>query len=178
MKIAVLGLDKIGAPLAIELAKSYDTVGFDIRITRVNELKQGKDRGGDIGQMALLNSHIHFTWKAEHLADVDVFIVTTTAPPGSDKSPDLTGIKLISKILSGRLKQESIVLFEHGIYEEIAFTTCVPILEEGSGLKWKDDFWIAASPFRSIPNFVLDAENLEQIIQNYRPTKLIEELEA
>ena len=43
-KIAVIGLGYVGLPLAVEFAKQYPTVGFDINGPRVEELMNGHDR--------------------------------------------------------------------------------------------------------------------------------------
>ena len=43
-KIAVIGLGYVGLPLAVEFAKQYPTVGFDINGSRVDELMNGHDR--------------------------------------------------------------------------------------------------------------------------------------
>ena len=42
-KITVIGLGYVGLPLAVEFAKKYPTVGFDINQGRVNELNSGHD---------------------------------------------------------------------------------------------------------------------------------------
>ena len=42
-KIAVIGLGYVGLPLAVEFAKQYPTVGFDINGPRVDELMNGRD---------------------------------------------------------------------------------------------------------------------------------------
>ena len=42
-KIAIIGLGYVGLPLAVEFAKKYPTIGFDINTSRVNELMKGHD---------------------------------------------------------------------------------------------------------------------------------------
>ena len=44
MKIAIIGLGYVGLPLAHAFSDKYDVVGFDISKSRVDELKNGKDR--------------------------------------------------------------------------------------------------------------------------------------
>jgi UDP-N-acetyl-D-galactosamine dehydrogenase len=43
IQIAVIGLGYVGLPLSVEFAKQYKTIGFDINILRVKELKKGID---------------------------------------------------------------------------------------------------------------------------------------
>ena len=42
-KIAIIGLGYVGLPLAIEFGKKYTTLGFDINVNRIDELKKGID---------------------------------------------------------------------------------------------------------------------------------------
>jgi UDP-N-acetyl-D-galactosamine dehydrogenase len=44
MKIAIIGLGYVGLPLAVEFAKKYPVVGFDIDEIRIRELQNGMDR--------------------------------------------------------------------------------------------------------------------------------------
>ena len=41
--IAVIGLGYVGLPLAIEFAKKYNVLGFDIKVSRIKELNEGED---------------------------------------------------------------------------------------------------------------------------------------
>ena len=43
-KIVIIGLGYVGLPLAVEFAKKYHVVGFDINQDRINELNQGIDK--------------------------------------------------------------------------------------------------------------------------------------
>ena len=47
-KIAIIGLGYVGLPLAIEFAKYFPTIGFDINPERINQLKFAKDNTNEI----------------------------------------------------------------------------------------------------------------------------------
>ena len=47
-RIAILGLGYVGLPLAVEFGKHFDTLGFDIDATRIDELRTGHDRTGEL----------------------------------------------------------------------------------------------------------------------------------
>ena len=47
-KIAVVGLGYVGLPLAVQLAKHFDVVGYDLKEERVAELRSGQDRTAGI----------------------------------------------------------------------------------------------------------------------------------
>ena len=39
IKIAIIGQGYVGLPLAIEFGKKYETIGFDINKTKIQELR-------------------------------------------------------------------------------------------------------------------------------------------
>src|ERR1700710_1026112 len=88
-RIAIIGLGYVGLPLAIEFAKKYNVLGFDINSNRVNELKNGQDstreahiqdlknvvelrKNGEIG--------LHFSSDGNDLKDFHIFIITVPTP--------------------------------------------------------------------------------------------------
>ena len=56
LKIAVIGLGYVGLPLAVALAKKFDVVGIDIDEGRIDQLRAGSDRTGEIEPAALAES--------------------------------------------------------------------------------------------------------------------------
>ena len=42
-KIAIIGLGYVGLPLAVEFAKKYKVIGFDINQNRIEELEKNND---------------------------------------------------------------------------------------------------------------------------------------
>ena len=42
-KIAIIGLGYVGLPLAVEFAKKYEVIGFDISQSRIKELEKNTD---------------------------------------------------------------------------------------------------------------------------------------
>jgi UDP-N-acetyl-D-galactosamine dehydrogenase len=43
IKIAIIGLGYVGLPLAVEFAKKYQVIGFDINQNRIEELEKNND---------------------------------------------------------------------------------------------------------------------------------------
>ena len=43
-KIAIIGLGYVGLPLAVEFAKKYPVIGFDISKQRIAQLNMGEDK--------------------------------------------------------------------------------------------------------------------------------------
>ena len=55
-KIAIIGLGYVGLPLSVELGKSYKTIGFDIDISRINDLNKGIDKTKECSDLEIKSS--------------------------------------------------------------------------------------------------------------------------
>ncbi|SFG62457.1 nucleotide sugar dehydrogenase [Pedobacter insulae] len=161
-KIAIIGLGYVGLPLAIEFAKQYEVLGFDINLARVEELSEGKDRTqeanlDDLNKLIAdkakgdLSIGISFSSKKEDLKNYNVFIVTVPTPIDQFKAPDLTPLIKASEMLGSVLKVGDLVIYESTVYPGCTEEDCVPILEMQSGLKFNDDFFVGYSPERINP---------------------------
>ncbi|RZK38050.1 MAG: nucleotide sugar dehydrogenase [Pedobacter sp.] len=161
-KIAIIGLGYVGLPLAIEFAKKYDVLGFDINLSRVEELSQGKDRTQeanleDLNQLLEQKGNgssatgISFSSNKEDLRNYNTFIVTVPTPIDQFKSPDLTPLIKASEMLGSILKVGDIVIYESTVYPGCTEEDCVPVLEKVSGLKFNKDFFAGYSPERINP---------------------------
>ncbi|MES2268132.1 MAG: nucleotide sugar dehydrogenase [Bacteroidota bacterium] len=160
-KIAIIGLGYVGLPLALEFAKQYDVLGFDINKDRVEELSKGADRTkeADIDELLKVieikktnpEKGLHFSYIKEDLADYNIFIVTVPTPINQFKAPDLTPLIKASEMLGGVLKTGDLVIYESTVYPGCTEEDCVPVLEKVSGLKFNVDFFAGYSPERINP---------------------------
>jgi len=160
VKIAIIGLGYVGLPLAIEFAKKYDVLGFDINQDRVEELSQGQDRTREAHIEDLLqvteskktsSKGLWFSADRSALKSYNIFIVTVPTPINQFKSPDLTPLLKASEMLGDVLKQGDIVIYESTVYPGCTEEDCVPVLERSSGLKFNNDFFVGYSPERINP---------------------------
>ena len=152
--IGIIGLGYVGLPLAVAIAKKYQVIGFDINKKRISELNSGLDSTNELTNEQVLESlgkDIKYTDSESHLNGVNFFIVTVPTPINKDKTPNLSPVISASKTVSKYLKKGSIVVFESTVYPGVTEDICVPILEKGSGLKFKDDFHVGYSPERINP---------------------------
>ncbi|WP_146817683.1 nucleotide sugar dehydrogenase [Alkalibacillus haloalkaliphilus] len=150
-KIAVIGLGYVGLPLAIELAKKYDVVGFDINESKINEYKKGNDVTGEVGEEALRHTSMTFANDESLLSDCQFYIVSVPTPINTDKTPDLNPVIGASRTVGRQMKEGSIVVYESTVYPGTTEEVCVPILEEESGLKLNEGFKVGYSPERINP---------------------------
>jgi UDP-N-acetyl-D-galactosamine dehydrogenase len=154
-RIAVIGLGYVGLPLAIEFAKKYPVLGFDINQGRVKELSEGRDRTqeADIDdlQLVMASKGLRFSWNKEDLTAYNTFIVTVPTPIDEFKSPDLQPLIKASEMLGSILKAGDVVIYESTVYPGCTEEVCIPVLEKVSGLLFNADFFAGYSPERINP---------------------------
>ena len=163
-KIAVIGLGYVGLPLAVEFAKQYPTIGFDINSRRVNELKSGHDqtlevddtdlRKEIVSDLAMVESRgkgLYCTNSVEEIESAKFYIVTVPTPTDKNKRPVLTPLIKASESVGKVLKKGDYVIYESTVYPGVTEDECVPVLEQVSGLKFNEDFFVGYSPERINP---------------------------
>lgn len=157
-KIGIIGLGYVGLPLAVEFAKKYNVVGFDINEDRVNSLKSGNDSTLEISNKDLIkalkgdnNKGLLISNESKRLKDCNVYIVTVPTPVDKSKRPILTPLIKASETIGKVLKKGDIVVYESTVYPGVTEEECAPILEKVSGLKFNKDFYCGYSPERINP---------------------------
>ena len=152
INIGVIGLGYVGLPLAVEFGRKYPTVGFDINAARVAELEGGKDSTLECSPEELAEAaKLTYTSDVAAIADCNFYIVTVPTPIGDGHRPLLTPLRAASDTLGGILKKGDIVVYESTVYPGCTEEFCVPLLENGSGLKMNEDFYVGYSPERINP---------------------------
>ena len=150
-KIAVIGLGYVGLPLAVALARRYRVSGFDIDVGRVAELKRGEDRTNEVERLAFNQSTAEFSAKPADIRGHDVFIVTVPTPIDSHNIPDLTAVRLASRMVGEAISKGAIVVFESTVYPGVTEDICGPEIAAASGLTCGVDFHLGYSPERINP---------------------------
>ena len=163
-KIAIIGLGYVGLPLAVEFAKKYPTIGFDINTSRVNELMAGHDRTLEVEDADLQQEIVsdlltaeskgrglYCTTAVSDIESANFFIVTVPTPTDKNKRPVLTPLIKASESVGKVLKEGDYVIYESTVYPGVTEDECVPVLEQVSGLKFNQDFYVGYSPERINP---------------------------
>lgn len=151
-KIAIIGLGYVGLPLALEFAKKYQVLGFDISQDRIDKLKAGIDvtQESDAAELKETNN-LKFSSDAELLRSCNIFIISVPTPVDKFNSPDITLLKLASQTVARALKKGDVVIYESTVYPGCTEEDCVPILEKISKLTFNSDFFCGYSPERINP---------------------------
>lgn len=151
--IVVIGLGYVGLPLALALARRFQVTGFDIDAGRIDELRGGFDRTGEVSSDALGQSSIVLTADIAAAAGGAVFIVTVPTPVDRDNRPDLRPVIGATRTVAGLLdaKLTPVVIYESTVYPGVTEEVCGPLLERESGLVRGRDFFLGYSPERINP---------------------------
>jgi UDP-N-acetyl-D-galactosamine dehydrogenase len=159
-KIAIIGLGYVGLPLAVEFAKQYFVIGFDINKQRINELNTGVDKTLEVDNDNLksvlttdlsASKGLYITDNLETLSVTNVYIITVPTPTDALNKPVFTPLIKASESVGKAMSKNDIVIYESTVYPGATEDICVPILAEVSGLKYNEDFFAGYSPERINP---------------------------
>ena len=152
LRVGVIGLGYVGLPLAVEFGKRFNTIGFDVKQDRVDELRRGHDSTLETTPEELAAAtRLACTTRLADLKECRVFIVTVPTPIDEYKRPDLTPLVKASESVGQVLKKGDVVVYESTVYPGCTEEVCVPILERVSGLRFNKDFYAGYSPERINP---------------------------
>jgi UDP-N-acetyl-D-glucosamine/UDP-N-acetyl-D-galactosamine dehydrogenase len=152
-KIVVVGLGYVGLPLAVALARTQNTIGFDINIRRLDELRSGHDSTREIDSGTLKASTLAYSSTLEDIRGADVYIVTVPTPVDSARNPDLGPVLSATRAIGSVLEagKGQIIVYESTVYPGVTEDVCAPMLEKTSGLRCGEDFFLGYSPERINP---------------------------
>jgi UDP-N-acetyl-D-galactosamine dehydrogenase len=150
-RIAVIGLGYVGLPVALAFARKFPTVGFDIDVSRVEGLRAGHDRTGEVTREDLLANPLKVTADPADLQGASFFVVTVPTPIDEFRQPDLRAVIGASETVGRALSKGAVVVYESTVYPGVTEDICGPVLERASGLKRGVDFTLGYSPERINP---------------------------
>ncbi|WP_179338078.1 nucleotide sugar dehydrogenase [Winogradskyella ludwigii] len=159
-KVAIIGLGYVGLPLAVEFAKKFFVIGFDINKQRISELNTGLDKTLEVDSDYLksvlttdlsANKGLYITDNVDVLAIANIYIVTVPTPTDELNKPVFTPLIKASETVGRAMSKNDIVIYESTVYPGATEDICVPILTEISGLIYNEDFFAGYSPERINP---------------------------
>ncbi|MBP1971491.1 UDP-N-acetyl-D-galactosamine dehydrogenase [Virgibacillus natechei] len=150
-KIAVIGLGYVGLPLAVEFAKKYKVVGYDVNRDKLDKYLSGVDITDEVGDETVRNTTMEFSSDENDLQASKFHVVAVPTPINTDKTPNLNPVIGASETVGRNLTKGSIVVYESTVYPGTTEEICIPILEKESGLTFGTDFKVGYSPERINP---------------------------
>ena len=168
--VGVVGLGYVGLPLAVEKAKvGFKTIGFDIQKEKVDMVNRGENYIGDVVNAELKdivdNGMLSATSDFSFVGDVDFIAICVPTPLDEHQQPDISYVKNSTIEISKYLKKGTMVVLESTTYPGTTEELIKPLLEEGSGLKCGQDFYLGFSPERVDPgNQIYKTKNTPKVV--------------
>jgi UDP-N-acetyl-D-glucosamine/UDP-N-acetyl-D-galactosamine dehydrogenase len=150
-KIAVIGLGYVGLPIALEFAKHFSVVGFDINEPRLELMRKGIDPSKELESSAFNNTDIVFTSDINILRGAHFFVVAVPTDIDEHKVPNLNPLKGASRTVGKALKAGDYVVYESTVYPGCTEEDCLPIVDNECGLVAGKDYKYGYSPERINP---------------------------
>lgn len=168
--VGVVGLGYVGLPLAVEKAKAgFKTIGFDVQDEKVSLVNEGHNYIGDVVDNDLKelvnNGMLTATTDFSFVKDVDFIAICVPTPLDTHQQPDISYVKSSTEEISKYLTKGTMVVLESTTYPGTTEELIKPILEEGSGLKCGEDFYLGFSPERVDPgNLIYKTKNTPKVV--------------
>jgi UDP-N-acetyl-D-galactosamine dehydrogenase len=151
-RIGVVGLGYVGLPLAVEFARHYRTVGFDLSESKIAAYRDKRDPTGEVSREAFEAARgLSVSADPAALRDTDFIIVAVPTPIDDAHQPDFGPLLGASEAVGRNLSRGATIVFESTVYPGATEEVCVPVIERHSGLTWKRDFFVGYSPERINP---------------------------
>lgn len=154
--VGVVGLGYVGLPLAVEKAKAgFKTIGFDVQEGKVNLVNEGHNYIGDVVDSDLKKlveaEMLSATTDFSFVKDVDFIAICVPTPLDKHQQPDISYVKNSTIEIAKYMTKGTMVVLESTTYPGTTEELIKPLLEEGSGLKCGEDFYLGFSPERVDP---------------------------
>lgn len=168
--VGVVGLGYVGLPLAVEKAKAgFKTIGFDVQDEKVKLVNEGHNYIGDVVDNDLKelvnDGMLTATTDFSFVKDVDFIAICVPTPLDTHQQPDISYVKSSTEEISKYLTKRTMVVLESTTYPGTTEELIKPILEEGSGLKCGEDFYLGFSPERVDPgNLIYKTKNTPKVV--------------
>ena len=168
--VGVVRLGYVGLPLAVEKAKAgFKTIGFDVQAKKVELVNAGHNYIGDVVDSDLEElvkaGTLTATTDFSFVKDVDFIAICVPTPLDAHQQPDISYVRSSTEAVSKYLKKDTMVVLESTTYPGTTEELIKPILEEGSGLKCGEDFYLGFSPERVDPgNLIYKTKNTPKVV--------------
>ena len=170
LTMGVCGLGYVGLPLAVDKAKhGFKTIGFDVQQAKVDMVNSGNNYIGDVVDADLQelvgNGMLHATTDFTKVCDVDFIAICVPTPLDEHQQPDISYVRNSAIEIAKNLKPGTMVVLESTTYPGTTEELLKPLMEEYSGLKCGEDFYLGFSPERVDPgNLVYKTSNTPKVV--------------
>ena len=163
--VAICGLGYVGYPVAMLFADAgFNIIGIDILKERVKRLNEGENpiKGqepglDDLVEKVLKEENFRASSDVKEYSKADYIIVAVQTPVAEEnKKPTYENLKGALRDIGKNMKKGVTVIVESTIAPGTMGHVVKPLLEEESGLKAGEDFYLANCPERLMPGHLLE----------------------
>jgi UDP-N-acetyl-D-mannosaminuronic acid dehydrogenase len=171
-KVAVIGMGYVGLPVACMLADAgFKVIGVDLKKDRVELINrnispiEGKEPGlSDLLNHVLAIGTFKATTEYEELKDADVILIDVETPIDENHIPQYKALCSAGQSLARVMKDGVLVIVESTIAPGTMETLVRPLIEEASGKKSGEDFFLGTCPERVMPGKLLaNLKNMSRV---------------
>jgi UDP-N-acetyl-D-glucosamine dehydrogenase len=154
--VAIVGAGYVGVPLAATFAEAGQrALLVDVRSDVIEALNRGESHIEDVSDDRLAplvsGGRLVATTDYEQVKQARAILIAVGTPLSKQREPDLSAIESVGRSLAPVLQREQVVVLESTTWPGTTREVLQPILEQGSGLKAGEDFYLAMSPERVDP---------------------------
>jgi UDP-N-acetyl-D-galactosamine dehydrogenase len=150
--VCVVGMGYVGLPLAVEFDREgFDVIGYDIDPDVISQLSSGIDPTNELGDEAISNSSIKFTTDERTINRAEYVLVAVPTPVDDLKNPNLKYVESAAKTIGENIQPGAIVVLESTVYPGATREILANTIENVSGLRAGEDFYVGYSPERMVP---------------------------
>lgn len=170
LRMGVCGLGYVGLPLAVDKAKhGFHTTGFDVQQEKVDLVNAGRNYIGDVVDSDLKElveaGMLKATSDFSFVKDVDFIAICVPTPLDKHQQPDISYVRDSAIAIAKHLTPGTMVVLESTTYPGTTEELLKPILEQGSGLKCGEGFYLGFSPERVDPgNLIYKTSNTPKVV--------------
>ncbi len=157
--IGIIGLGYVGLPLMWTFHKNdMPVIGFDVDQSKIDCINEGrtyiKHLGEEMMQKLSKSDICGATNDFSNMPEADALVLCVPTPLNENREPDMKYVRKTCETIGAHLREGQLVILESTTYPGTTEDLIIPILEEKSGLKAGDDFYVAYSPEREDPGNV------------------------
>ena len=154
--VGVLGLGYVGLPFAVVFAEAgFKVIGIDPIADKVARIQRGESYVLDVAEATVQRlvgqGRLSATSDFAALEEVDAVAICVPTPLRKTGDPDLSFIVSATEALAQHMHAGMVIVLESSTYPGTTRELMLPRLEEASGLKVGQDFFLAFSPERVDP---------------------------
>lgn len=169
-KVGVIGLGYVGLPLLWTFHKQgFSVCGFDVDSSKIDSIESDKSYIKHFSNEKICvlseSDRCLVTTDFSHLEEMDAVIICVPTPLDHHREPDMTYVEETTQTISKYLRKDQLIVLESTTWPGTTDHLMKDILEENSGLKVGEDFYLAYSPEREDPgNLEFNTQTIPKVV--------------